>query len=417
MRLSILIFLFICFASLTHADTNTLCIQKFLSKTVFNPGPADGLWGNKTKKAINQLFSQADGFNVKKIEKDDAEKICKILESEQNLQLLEIGQFKRYPIDITEVISEEFLKTKFDFSKIKINDAANYFCSFTILHHEGFERAAGKLQIKNGVIKFKDNKWFVGLASKGSEIYLKEEANLRVSNVGIHGKIPYLSYVGKGEVAKPVQYVSLGHNYINLKINSNIDNGIMGKHKFLDKRGNEASLLIYECSDVEQKELTYDTLPVVFKNLNVRVKKRRFNFQSISIDLDGLAIGNEKFDNFNLVLMIDYAEEGSIRGLTELFRIQVDADGIMPKENISNLTNCKNISWKNLAYGVKLQYLIGNEFELNSCLLRNLYPEKRNILGSIANSLPEILKAGLGNEPEQLKDILMVLNDAKQHEL
>jgi len=417
MRLSILIFLFICFASLTHADTNTLCIQKFLSKTVFNPGPADGLWGNKTKKAINQLFSQADEFNVKKIEKDDAEKICKILESEQNLQLLEIGQFKRYPIDITEVISEEFLKTKFDFSKIKINDAANYFCSFTILHHEGFERAAGKLQIKNGVIKFKDNKWFVGLASKGSEIYLKEEANLRVSNVGIHGKIPYLSYVGKGEVAKPVQYVSLGHNYINLKINSNIDNGIMGKHKFLDRRGNEASLLIYECSDVEQKELTYDTLPVVFKNLNVRVKKRRFNYQSISIDLDGLAIGNEKFDNFNLVLMIDYAEEGSIRGLTELFRIQVDADGIMPKENISNLTNCKNISWKNLAYGVKLQYLIGNEFELNSCLLRNLYPEKRNILGSIANSLPEILKAGLGNEPEQLKDILMVLNDAKQHEL
>jgi hypothetical protein len=417
MRLSILIFLFICFASLTHADTNTLCIQKFLSKTVFNPGPADGLWGNKTKKAINQLFSQADEFNVKKIEKDDAEKICKILESEQNLQLLEIGQFKRYPIDITEVISEEFLKTKFDFSKIKINDAANYFCSFTILHHEGFERAAGKLQIKNGVIKFKDNKWFVGLASKGSEIYLKEEANLRVSNVGIHGKIPYLSYVGKGEVAKPVQYVSLGHNYINLKINSNIDNGIMGKHKFLDKRGNEASLLIYECSDVEQKELTYDTLPVVFKNLNVRVKKRRFNYQSISIDLDGLTIGNEKFDNFKLVLMIDYAEEGSIRGLTELFRIQVDADGIMPKENISNLTNCKNISWKNLAYGVKLQYLIGNEFELNSCLLRNLYPEKRNILGSIANSLPEILKAGLGNEPEQLKDILMVLNDAKQHEL
>ena len=61
--------------------------------------------------------------------------------------------------------------------------------------------------------------------------------------------------------------------------------------------------------------------------------------------------------------------------------------------------------------------LIGNEFELNSCLLRNLYPEKRNILGSIANSLPEILKVGLDNEPEQLKNILHVLNDAKQQEL
>ena len=115
--------------------------------------------------------------------------------------------------------------------------------------------------------------------------------------------------------------------------------------------------------------------------------------------------------------MIDYAEEGSIRGITDLFRIQIKADGIMPKENISNLTNCKNITWKNLAYGVKLQYLIGNESNLNSCLLRNLYPEKRNILGSIANSLPEILKAGLGSEPEKLKDILYVLNDAREHEI
>ena len=195
MRFIFLIFLFFSFAPLTHADTNTLCIQKFLSKTVFNPGPADGLWGKKTKNAINELFSQVEKFNLEKIKKGDAQKICKILESEQNHQLLEIGQFKRYPIDITEIISEEFLKTKFDFSNIKINNAANYFCSFTILHHEGFERAAGKLQIKNGAIKFKDNKWFVGLASKGSESYLKEEANLRVSDTGIHGKIPYLSYV------------------------------------------------------------------------------------------------------------------------------------------------------------------------------------------------------------------------------
>ena len=149
----------------------------------------------------------------------------------------------------------------------------------------------------------------------------------------------------------------------------------------------------------------------------MKVKNRRFNFQSVSIDFEGLKIGKDEFDNFNMILMIDYAEEGSIRGITDLFRIQIKADGIMPKENISNLTNCKNITWKNLAYGVKLQYLIGNESNLNSCLLRNLYPEKRNILGSIANSLPEILKAGLGSEPEKLKDILYVLNDAREHEI
>jgi len=105
MRFIFLIFLFFSFPPLTHADTNTLCIQKFLSKTVFNPGPADGLWGKKTKNAINELFSQAEKFNLEKIKKGDAQKICKILESEQNHQLLEIGQFKRYPIDITEIIS------------------------------------------------------------------------------------------------------------------------------------------------------------------------------------------------------------------------------------------------------------------------------------------------------------------------
>ena len=132
-----LIFAFFFFAPLAQAETNTLCIQKFLSKTVFNPGAVNGLWGRGTKNAINELFSQADKFNLKKIEKADAVEICKILESERNRHLLEIGQFKRYPINITEIISEEFSKTKFDFSNIKINNNANYFCSFTILHHKG----------------------------------------------------------------------------------------------------------------------------------------------------------------------------------------------------------------------------------------------------------------------------------------
>ena len=115
MRFGILIFALFFFASSTQAETNTLCIQEFLSRTIFDPGPKDGLWGKKTKNAINELFSQAEKFNLEKIKKGDAQKICKILESEQNHQLLEIGQFKRYPIDITEIISEEFLKTKLDF--------------------------------------------------------------------------------------------------------------------------------------------------------------------------------------------------------------------------------------------------------------------------------------------------------------
>ena len=88
----------------------------------------------------------------------------------------------------------------------------------------------------------------------------------------------------------------------------------------------------------------------------------------------------------------------------------------MPEEKITNLKKCKSISWNKSKHGLDLFYLIGNESYRNSCILEVIYPEKRNILGSIANSLPEILKAGLDNESEQLKNILHVLNDAKQQE-
>ena len=45
-----------------------------------------------------------------------------------------------------------------------------------------------------------------------------------------------------------------------------------------------------------------------------------------------------------------------------------------------------------------------------------MQPDKRNILGSIANALPEILEAGLAKKPEQLDAIMVLLNDARQQE-
>ena len=45
-----------------------------------------------------------------------------------------------------------------------------------------------------------------------------------------------------------------------------------------------------------------------------------------------------------------------------------------------------------------------------------MQPDKRNILGSIANALPEILEAGLAKKPEQLDAIMVLLNDARQRE-
>ena len=415
MRFGILIFALFFFASSTQAETNTLCIQEFLSRTIFDPGPKDGLWGKKTKNAINELFSQANKFKETQIKKDDAQEICKILESEQNLRLLEIGQFKKYPINITETISEEFSNTKFDFSTIKVNRNANYFCSFTI-NYKRSDRAVGKLQIENGIIKFQNHKWFVGQASKGSEIYLKEEANLRVSQSAIYGIIPYLSYVGEGETAKPIQYVTLGDKYKKSNTNTAVDKGIMGSHGFLDKRGSMATLVINECSDKVQKEIPNE-LPVIFEDLDVRVNKRNSNFQTVEIDFHGLIIGSEVFDSLNIRLLIDYASNTANRGLTELFRIQLSSDGIMPEEKITNLKKCKSISWNKSKHGLDLFYLIGNESYRNSCILEVIYPEKRNIIESIANSLPEILKLGLESEPGKLKDILHVFNDAKEHEL
>ena len=74
------------------------------------------------------------------------------------------------------------------------------------------------------------------------------------------------------------------------------------------------------------------------------------------------------------------------------------------------------ILWKKTNSIVKLHFLIGNEAEINPCILQYVQPDKRNLLGSIANALPEILEAGLAKKPEQLDDIMVLLNDARQQE-
>ena len=86
------------------------------------------------------------------------------------------------------------------------------------------------------------------------------------------------------------------------------------------------------------------------------------------------------------------------------------------KSELDNLENCKHILWKKTDRGIKLNFLIGNEAEINPCILKYVQPDKLNILGSIANALPEILGAGLAKKPEQLDAIMVLLNDARQQE-
>ena len=163
-----------------------------------------------------------------------------------------------------------------------------------------------------------------------------------------------------------------------------------------------------------------EIVPVSFGSVYADVSKRDGNYQQVFFSLKKLSVGGQSYSNrssrYEFTLMIDYAPKSSSRGLTELLRIQVSNNDMIPKSELANLENCKSILWKKTKSGIKLHFLIGNEAEINPCILQYVQPDKRNILGSIANALPEILEAGLAKKPEQLDDIMVLLNDARQRE-
>ena len=144
--------------------------------------------------------------------------------------------------------------------------------------------------------------------------------------------------------------------------------------------------------------------PVNFGSVYANVSKRNGNYQQVSIYLKNLSVGSDLYNDYEFTLMIDHAPASSSRGLTDLLRIQVSSNGMIPQSEVANLENCKGISWKKTNNGIKLRFLIGNEAELNPCMLKYVQTEKCNLLGSIANAMPEILEAGLAKKLEQLDD-------------
>ena len=88
------------FAPSLSANTSVLCLQKFLKKTVFDPGSLDGVWGDKTESSINSLLDQAGMLKPnQKISMLDAEKVCNLLHSSKRDELLESGKFKVFRIE------------------------------------------------------------------------------------------------------------------------------------------------------------------------------------------------------------------------------------------------------------------------------------------------------------------------------
>tara|TARA_B100001173_G_scaffold281627_1_gene265948 strand:- start:68 stop:391 length:324 start_codon:yes stop_codon:yes gene_type:complete len=94
------ILLFVIVSSV-HADSDVKCIQEFLKKTAFDPGLVDGKWGKGTGVAINSLFDQV-GLNKKgqEVTVEQANEICAVLKSDKYKEILELGQFKIFSIDI-----------------------------------------------------------------------------------------------------------------------------------------------------------------------------------------------------------------------------------------------------------------------------------------------------------------------------
>jgi hypothetical protein len=89
------------FASSLNADTNILCLQKFLKKTVFEPGSLDGVWGDKTESSINSLLDQAGMLKPNQnISELDSQAVCNLLHSSKSHKLLESGKFKVFRIEI-----------------------------------------------------------------------------------------------------------------------------------------------------------------------------------------------------------------------------------------------------------------------------------------------------------------------------
>jgi hypothetical protein len=186
---------------------------------------------------------------------------------------------------------------------------------------------------------------------------------------------------------------------------------------------NEKRLKILKQKEVEKnleaallnKQMN-EIVDVSFEDVFIDVYKREGSYQQIRLDFSKLDLGGKIYDSFWLNLMIDYASKSSNQNLLDLLRVQISADEMVPDNILAELKKCKSIQWKITNEGIRLHYLIGNEAELNPCILKNMYPSKRNFLGSIANALPNIFETGLAKKPEQLDAIMVLLNDARQRE-
>ena len=191
-----------------NAYADVLCVQEFLSKTVFNPGVVDGQWGRKTGAAVNDYFNYVGEKVDFSISQKNSKSICNLLKlnSDTKPQL----KYRKFHISINEDELSKFSGRKtFNFDSYKLSTAyQDEVCLFKIYRFQLKRKnrqpdvmATGNLSIKKGRILFQENHWFTGGLADSS--YLKDEAFLAIlENKALVGVMPHFrKHVKVGELA------------------------------------------------------------------------------------------------------------------------------------------------------------------------------------------------------------------------
>ncbi len=203
------------------AQADTRCVQEFLSRTAFDPGPVDGLWGRKTEGALKGFLDQVVGDPSYRAEKSATAEICRLMSGPRSEELLSAASLRDYYVTLDPDSYVAASTTAFDFSGVDVDTGYSGICRFQIVRILTLENNAfdwlsrGTVEIESGTLKFDKNshEWRTGGLSDGT--FLAKDANLKIDRNGmVHGRMPYFNYVvGPGEAARLPRYAELSYKH------------------------------------------------------------------------------------------------------------------------------------------------------------------------------------------------------------
>ena len=212
---------FIILTAATFSDASVRCVQTFLAKTVFDPGPVDGAWGKKTATSLSDFANYHKLELTNEINRKNADALCD--EIRKFDQPLNDAVVRRFQVNIFVDELEKFTGRKqLDVSNLNLMiNLSDPECYFRIARKQIESKrvewlASGNFSVEGGVVKFGRNRWQTGGLADSS--YLIEQGALAFAdNYLLHGTIPYFHlFVSQGEIAqKPMQINFDGTTYDN----------------------------------------------------------------------------------------------------------------------------------------------------------------------------------------------------------